>query len=317
MNNPQSLPLDIEEQRNWLNAHKADTGLSWTELQQRVGVSTALSAFAVDKYQGDNRRIAEQIYRYRQLLVQQADVEYDAPALPAFFETPTATRIMRLLQIAQRGRMTLIAGGPGNSKTKTLEHYQASVANVWIATMAPSTAGVTTMAIEVLEALGEPDAKGTPQSLSRRIKAKLRGSGGLLVLDEAQHANEKALEEVRSWHDATGVGICLVGNQDVLIRLEHGTRKAAFARLASRVAQRLTFHVATEGDAAVFCDAWGVTDEKSRRYLTSIALKPGSLRNCTMVMELASMLAASENDTVKLAHLQDAWSNLSTRQVSL
>jgi len=238
-------------------------------LQQRIGVSSALSAFAVNKYQGDNEKIAEKIYRYRELLVQQADVEYDAPPLPPFFETPTATRILLLLRIAHRGRITLIAGGPGNSKTESLRHYQSTVSNVFIATLAPSSAGVTTMSIEVLEALGEPDAKGTPQALSRRIKNRLRGSNALLILDDAQHATEKALEELRAWHDATGVGICLVGNQDVLLRLEHGTRKEAFARLDSRVAQKFIFNVASEGDAAVFCDAWGVTDEKSRRFLTA------------------------------------------------
>jgi DNA transposition AAA+ family ATPase len=317
MNNSPPLVIDIGDQRDWLNAHKADTGLSWSDLQNRTGISTALSAFAVDKYQGNNQKIAEDIYRYRQLLVQQASVEITAPDLPPFFETPTSRRIATMLSMAQRGRITLVAGGPGNSKTQTIRHYQTSVSQVWVATMAPSTAGVTTMAIEVLDALGETDAKGTPQALSRRIKDRVRNSGGLIVIDEAQHLTEKALEEIRSWHDVTGIGICLVGNEDVLTRLEHGSRKHAFARLASRVSQRLIFHVATEADAAALADAWGVEHAKCRSYITSIALKPGSLRNCTMMLETASMLAAGENAPLQLGHLQDAWSMLSTRQLSL
>lgn len=316
MNDPTKVSIDNEEQRQWIIAHKAETGMSWNDLYQKTGISSALALFAAGKYQGDNDRIAESIFRYRQLLIAQAEVEVEAPELPPFFATATSKRIVTMLTMAQRGRITLIAGGPGTSKTMTLRHYQASVSNVWIATMAPSTAGVNNMQIEVLEALGEPEAKGTPQALSRRIKQRVRLSGGLLILDEAQHLTEKALEEIRSWHDATGIGICLVGNQDVLLRLEHGNRKAAFARLASRVAQRMIFNAATDADALALADAWDVQDVKCRAMIVAIAAKPGSLRNCTMMLETAFMLAASENNTLKLAHLQDAWSMLSTRSLA-
>lgn len=316
VNNPENLVIEIDEQRAWINQHKLDTGMPWSTLQKKTGLTSTLSVFAGGNYGGDEKKIAESIFRYRQLLLAQAEVKAEMPELPPFFETPTSRRITTMLSLAQRGRITLIAGGPGNSKTQTILNYQASVANVWVATLAPSSSGVNNMQIEVLEALGEPEARGTPQALTRRIRARVRNTGGLIVVDEAQHASEKALEEIRSWHDATGIGICLCGNRDVLLRLEHGSRKEAFARLASRVSQRLILNVSTEGDAMALADAWGIEDGACRSYIVNVALRPGSLRNATMMLETAFMLATSQNDVLQLSHLEDAWSMLSTRQLA-
>lgn len=305
----------IEEQRYWLNAHKAETGLSWNELQPKVGVSSALSAFAVNKYMGDNGKIGEAINRYRQLLIAQAEVQLTAPELPPYFETPSTKRMVTMFNLAQRGRITLIAGGPGTSKTKAIEHYRARVANVWVVTLSPSSAGVMTMQRQTLRALGDADAKGMPFDLSNRIMDRLSNSDGLIVFDEAHFATEKALEEIRSWHDQIGIGICLVGNEDVLRRLEHGGHKGVFARLASRVGPRMIMNVSSDADAMCLADAWGIKAPKIRNFIAAIAKKPGSLRNCTMMLETASTLALSENEELNFMHVQDAWVHLSTRQI--
>lgn len=317
MNDPASLPLDIDEQRAWLNQHKAETGMSWSVLATKIGVPMGtLSQFAPGSYKGDNAKIAEAVYRYRQLLSSQAAIAVEMPEPPAFFETPTSRRITTMLSIAQRGRITVVAGGPGTSKTKAIRHYQASVANVWIATMRPSTSGVNTMQQAVMKALGEPDAKGTPLALSTKIESLVRNTGGLLVIDEAQHTTEKALEEIRSWHDETGIGICLVGNEDVLLRLTLGNKRDAFARLASRVAQRLIFRGPMDADSLALADAWGIEDAEMRAFIVEIGKKPGGLRTCTMMMETAHMLAASMSQPLAIDHLQDAWTHLSYRQLS-
>src|ERR1035437_1267786 len=52
------------------------------------------------------------------------------------------------------------------------------------------------------------------------------GTGGLLVIDEAQHLSVAALDQIRSIHDATDLGIALVGNQQVYARLTGGNRAA-------------------------------------------------------------------------------------------
>lgn len=317
MIDPENHKIDIVEQRDWLSAHQVETGMVWTQIAPKIGIKYGtLTPFMTGKYAGDNQKIADAIYRYRQKLIAQAEIALEIPEPPKFFETPTSRRIMTMLSIAQRGRITVVAGGPGNSKTETIKHYAASVPNVWVATMKPSTAGVNTMQIKVLEALGERDAKGTPLALSTKIEQLTRNTDGLIVLDEAQHLGEKALEEARGWHDETGVGICLVGNQDVLLRLTLGNKRDAFARLASRVAQRLIFNTPMDDDAKALAAAWGVTAEPMRDFLVEVAKKPGGLRTCTMVMETATMLAVQDRAPISLGHLQDAWTHLSYRQLA-
>lgn len=319
MNNPEALPLDITEQQAWLAEHKSTTGLSWAQLAPKVGIPYGtLSQFPTGAYKGDLKKIAEAVYRFRQLLIAQAEISVEMPEPPAFFETPTTKQITTMLTIAQRGRMVVIAGGPGTSKSKACGHYQASVSNVWFATMKPSSGGISTMQYKVLESLGveEEKRKGTPIALSTRVEALIRNTGGLLILDEAQHLTEKALEEIRSWHDTTGIGIALVGNEDVLTRLTLGSRKDAFARLASRIAQRMIFRGPRDGDAIALADAWNVVDEDQRAFVVAIAKQPGGLRTCTMMLETAFMLASSENNTLQLSHLQDAWAHLSIRQMA-
>jgi DNA transposition AAA+ family ATPase len=317
MNNPETLPVDVLEQRAWLNAHKAETGLPWSQIAPKIGVPMGtLTPFASDSYKGDCVKIAQLIYRYRQLLISQAEIAVELPEPPGYFETPTGRRIQTMLSIAQRGRITVVAGGPGTSKTQTIRHYQASVPNVWVATMSPSTSGLNTMQIAMLEAMGDAEAKGTPLALSRKIKSIVKNTGGLLVLDEAQHLGEKGLEEARSWHDATGIGMCLVGNEDTLLRLTLSNKRDAFARLASRVAQRLIFRGPTEGDALALADAWAVQPDDMRAFLVTVAKKPGGLRTCTMVMETATMLAVQDRQPLALGHLHDAWTHLSYQQVA-
>jgi DNA transposition AAA+ family ATPase len=317
MNDPTNLKVDIDDQRDWLNAHKKETGAAWTALASRIGqASSTLSLFATKNYKGDNQKVADAIFRHRQMLTAQAAIAVEMPTPPAFFETPTSRRITTMLSIAQLGDMTIVAGGPGTSKSQTVHHYQASVSQVWVATMKPSTAGVNTMQIKVLEAMGERNAKGTPLALSTKIESLVRNTNGLLVLDEAQHLSEKALEEIRGWHDETGIGICLVGNEEVLTRLTLGNKRDAFARLASRIGNRLIFRGPTDGDAMALADAWDVQDDGQRAFLVDIAHKPGGLRTCTKLMKMACMLAASERSPLTLAHMQDAWAHLATRQLA-
>lgn len=318
MNNPENQPVDINDMREWLIDHKRATGMSWTDLSKRTGIAAGtLSQFGSAKgYAGDEQRLADQVYRYRQQLAAQAAIKVTAPEIPGYFAGPTAQDIITALSWAQRGRVVVVATGAGMGKTTTEKHYQASVSNVWIATIRPSSAGVMNMQQTVLAALGDREANGPPNKLTALIIAKLQGTGGLLIIDEAQHLSEKALEEIRSWHDETGVGIVLSGNIKVLSRLEGGNRRDDFAQLFSRVAHRVVRALPLAGDADALCDAWDLGDEMSRKAVREICMKPGALRGATFTLELAHMIAASEGVGVTAGHIRDCWAQLSTRQVA-
>lgn len=318
MNDPTKYPIDVEEQLMWLKDHKTETDASWSQIAKRIGIpSGTLSAFGGGTYKGDNSRIAQEIYRYRQLLSAQTAVSVEAPQVPGYFETPTSLQLTQLLTWAQRGRIVVAAMNAGLSKTSTAKQFEACFPNVFMVTMSPSTAGVNNMQIEVLEALGEANASGTPQRLSKRIRDRVKDlRNPLIIIDEAQHLSEKAIEEIRSWHDATGTGIALFGNIGVMQRLEGGSRKSAYAQIFSRVAMRVVRTQPLQGDADALAYAWNIDDERMIEQIRKVSMMPGGLRGTTMMLELASMLAVAEQRELSHDHLQDAWTQLAGRRAA-
>src|SRR3546814_11509633 len=109
----------------------------------------------------------------------------EAPRAPGYQPTPSIRRIINMLRWAQTGKIIAAACAPGIGKTSSARQYQAESPNVWIATMSPSSRGVQTMQKVVLAALGEPDAKGSPQMLSHRVRARTENTRGGLNIGAA------------------------------------------------------------------------------------------------------------------------------------
>lgn len=319
MNNAETFPVDVDQERDWLSAHKTATGLSWKELGIATGVPNGtLSTFGTGNYAGDNQRIARSVFRYRQMLDSQAERSVGILSEPGYFETPTSRRLHGLMVYAQMGRITVGATGPGTGKTMTMGEYAASSSNVWIATMWESDKTLSAMITKVLRALGDSPKFGRRADLSRQVSDKMRGRRGLLVIDEANHLTSECLEEIRAWHDVEGgPGVCLFGNEELLMRIESGAKQHAYGRLNSRIAQRHIQNLPEAGDVEAFCDAWGLPDAGMRAMLTRIALTPGAggLRECRQIVEQASMLAADDNRPLTLADLKDAQSTRATRHI--
>ncbi|MFN7400327.1 MAG: AAA family ATPase [Sandaracinobacter sp.] len=310
-----SLPETQEtvvELRERLNRLYEDTGMSWAEIAAESGIKAGtLTQWAKGTYAGDNLRYAAEVRRYLDGRAALAALQTGTVEDPGFLETLTADRILGLLQWAQTGKIVAVAAGPGTGKTMAAREYRTRSANVWLATMKPSSSGVQPMQMTVLAAMGDVDGKGSPQQLSARILAKVRGTRGLIIVDEAQELSEKALDELRSWHDECGIGIALLGDERVIGRLG-GLRRAELARLHSRVSMRHIQKGPTEQDAAMVARGWGISDEAMLRFLKQLAEKPGGLRGISMVIELGSLLAAREERSPSLSDLREAWAQLNS-----
>lgn len=308
--------IDIAAERSWLMQHRTDSGLTWKALAEQSGIALGtISQFGPGTYKGDSEGVARQVQRYRQTVETQVELAAELPLKPGVQATRTLGQIQRLLRWAHMGRLIVIAGGPGIGKTTSIADYARAASNVFLATMSESTAGLNPMQIEVLHAMGEPDARGAPHQLSRRICDKVRGANALIIIDEANKLSEKAIEEARSWHDRTGVGLALVGTDSVLTRMEGGSRKKSHAQLYSRVDMRMIREVPFAEDAAKLAAAWGVTEPREIDFLIALATKPGGLRSLTKVMELATMLSFDDG-TRTVTHLKAAWAQLSTRPIA-
>lgn len=288
--------------------------LSQTRLAQQIGKSSsALSQFFAGTYPSakGSQEIATLLAQWLEARHEKRRSLSEIPEAPGYTETPSSKRIYAALSYAQMfGDSAVIYGVPGVGKTATAQAYQQSAPNVWIATMAPSTATVAAALEEVCEAVGIRDTLYGAAKMKRAIARRVRDSQGLLIIDEAQHLSTRALEEIRSLNDATGVGLAYMGSEKVHVRITGGSRSEDTAQLFSRQGKWVGIHKTTAKDIAALVSAWGITDKRVLDAAREIGTRPGGLRGLTKTLRLASMFAANDGGQLTREHLVHAWRDL-------
>ncbi|MEM6265920.1 MAG: AAA family ATPase [Pseudomonadota bacterium] len=304
------------EQIDWLKEHRIELAASFQDIAKWTGIphGTVSQLLGSKGYAGNRRKYADLIASYRQTLSAQADLAADLPEKPDYFETPTSKLITQYLHWAQRGRLVLIVTGAGLGKSESAKNFLRNNLGSYLATMTPSTSGIMPMQGRVLRSLGEKRVVGPPATLSEMICERVRDrKHAVLIIDEAQHLSIKALEEIRSWHDETGVGIALMGNERVQQSIDGVSRAADFAQIFSRVGTRMIRPRAVKGDAEALAEAWDITAPKLVEFVVEMVGKPGGLRGATFALEVAHMTAIAQGEPVNLQHLKKAWSHNSSR----
>lgn len=257
-------------------------------------------------YQGDNEKVGARVYRFLTARKEQAQLAASVPVAPSFQDTPTSKHIFAGLEHAQVFNDLVVIGcGPGTGKTATITQYRAVRPRVWVAPMKPSTRGLPNALVAILAAMGDADARGTPQALSRRVAARAT-EGSLLVIDEAQHLSQQAVDELRSIHDETRCGLVFSGDESVF-SLFDGTRKAAFAQFHSRIGMRVRIARPKAGDAQVLAAAHGITEPSLIKLCVDIANKPGALRGLTKTLLVAKRFAAMNDEPLSAPLIRDVW----------
>lgn len=307
------------ELQNRLCAFKADNGYSWGRVAILTGTAQGtISQWAIGKYNGGqgSQKVAAEIWRFFLHNDEQDAIERDAPIVPAFQETETAKRIIGAMGWAQQGELAVVVGDPGLGKTAALDQYAATHPNAWKATMSPSSASVHSMLLRVLRATGLVRDGGPNHILAQLLRDRVANRNALLMIDEAQHLDPSALEELRHLHDETGCGLVLAGNREVLTRIEGESRAAAFAQLYSRTSLRIILSKPTRVDVEVLLNAWSVTAPKEREFLSGIAMAKGGggVRTLTQTLKYATVSAMAEPEGVRvLDHFREAFAALSAR----
>jgi DNA transposition AAA+ family ATPase len=94
---------------------------------------------------------------------------------------------------------------------------------------------------------------GTVHSMFNDVVEKLKDSGRLIIVDEAEHLPYKALELLRRVYDKAGVGIMLVGMPRLLSNLRG--RRGEYAQLYSRVGIAARLEGLSIGDTQMIVDS--------------------------------------------------------------
>lgn len=304
-------PIDIKAIRAAVLAAINDDGVTRRQVAAESGIAEGtLGPFLNGTYAGSNDRFARQAASWLELRADRKDAANVMPAPPTWQETPTARRILGVLSSAQTiGDMSVIGCGPGLGKTVTARKYLAMRPNVFMGSMAPTSRGVSTSLAALLEGMGDANASGTPQSLSRLVKARVRDSRALIIIDEAQNLSVQAFEEFRSIHDSTGCGLAFMGDLR-LFNIFGGSRASTFSQLNSRIGGRLQVRKPTPADVSTICAAHGVDEARMIQLCQDIASKPGALRILTKVLLLARRSAAGLNKPLTAQIITSAWSSL-------
>jgi len=292
-----------------LNAKNAP---SQAAVSRESGVSpSALNQWINGRYAGDNQAIEMKLEQWVSAYHMRRARERTLPEAPDWISMPTSERVLATLSYAQyAGDIALIYGAAGVSKTVSCRHYAATNPAVWLATMSPASARTVPALEEVAEAVGLHETGGGAK-LQRMIIRRIRSTYWLLIIDEAQHLTLPALDELRALHDATGIGLALVGNEAIYARMTGGNRAAYLDRLYSRVGKRLHLVRAATKDIDELVKAWGLPLKDCSDLCRAIAAKPGGgLRGLTKTLRLASMFAAGAHRSLVGTDIRAAWRDL-------
>ncbi|GAK43625.1 phage transposase [Tepidicaulis marinus] len=307
-------PEEHQAVRDQIRAIMETEDKSQAALAKEVGIAYGtFTGWLSGSYQGNNDRITAAVQIWLAGREEKKRQKAIVPRAPEFILTPSAQDFIEALRFAQiMPEISVIAGGAGIGKTTSIHEYARKNRNVWIATMDPSTSSIHTMLSEVCEAMDLVERSAS--KLARAVARRVEGSGGLIIIDEAQHLKSEALDQLRSIYDRAdgSVGIALVGNESVYTRLEGEGRKATFAQLFSRVGVRVTQARPKAKDICAIIDAWKITEDEEVRLLKAIGRKPGALRGLTKCLQLATVLASGEGEERNLKHIKAAFERLST-----
>lgn len=290
-----------------------DMGINQVEASKKIGISkAALSMWLTNKYTGDIGSVEHKVQLWLNNAKVAKAIKHNLPNAPAYFETPTSKRIMAALAYAQMASdLAIVHGGAGNSKTLTLNKYAQENPNVWVVDVTPCSSTPAGLLRVICQTLKERCTTGTTFQMEQRIRERLRDTNGLLIIDEAQFLGERAIECVRRFADMSEVGVVLCGNDIVYAQLTGNSRRSAeFAQLFSRVGKRVRITKPSAADVNALCQAWGITTDKERRMVATIANKPGALRMCTKVLRFASLIANGKSETLNVNHIKTAWNDL-------
>jgi DNA transposition AAA+ family ATPase len=265
--------------------------ITLTKVADEAGIKYGtFSSWLGGTYAGNNGKVAAEVNKWVVAQSTRDRVLAQRMKSPGFVNTPTAARFMGVLDHAQFAtEFVLIGAAAGVGKTSAVERYRVTHSNVWQVTAEPLFKSIHMLMDAIASTMGITE-KWSAGTVSRTVQRHMRGSEGLLVIDEVQHLPTASLDQLRTLHDLTSVGVALVGNESVYSKLEGFGRQPQFAQLFRRIGMRMSVPKPTPEDISKMLDAWNIEGPELRRPLTAIARKPGALGVMVKTLRLAFLL---------------------------
>lgn len=205
-------------------------GISLTAVSRALGLSAAtMSQWLAEKYPGKASEIEQAVKSF----IERQKEKNDAPGLRIkFVDTFVSKKVFEVARICHLdGDIGVLFGDAGLGKTDAVVEYNRQNPDVILLV---ANLGYTAKVLfrKLHRKLGM-DGAGNIEDMYDDVVSKLKGSGRLIIIDEAEHLPYRALELLRSVYDNAGVGILLVGMPRLVANLRG--KKGEYAQLYSRV----------------------------------------------------------------------------------
>ena len=213
---------------------KAKSGMNQTQLARGIGTSPAsismyLNGTYADKG-GNYETIEPKIEAF--LEVQESKAQREELVL-GFVSTKTTRRISEVMRDAhEAGDTVVIYGQAGLGKTQAVKNYYEKNPAAILIEANPSFTALVLM--RKLAAAAKVSTVGSLNDLFESVSDRLRDSGRLIVVDEAENLPLRALEIIRRLHDDTGCGLVLSGMPRLVANLrgKHGELVQLYSRVS-------------------------------------------------------------------------------------
>lgn len=272
------VKMTKQEAIEFLAAYIAESGKTQTAVAGELGISAgALSGFLKDEYKAPHTIIPKV-----EDLARMHEKKKVSPKEPDFAETNIFKIVNNAITYCHiQGKIAVVYGDAGIGKTQAVKEYLRRSPLAIGITISPTYANISGVNELIAEQLGVRER--VARKITSEITNKLRGSGRVLIIDEAQHLTVRTINHLRCIADESGCGICLIGNDEVYSKMK-GSGRADFAQIFSRIGMRknvLTSNI-TEADVEKVFGRYEMEDE-AKKILFKICRTNYGLRGAVNV----------------------------------
>lgn len=292
------MPDIVAVARDELSNYILQTQQTQQQIAREMMLSpTLLSLFLSGTYQGNNEEVAQTIIKYlqfRKTLVQNIEA-------PKFCEElRNAKQVLFAASYAHYNHdIAIVYGGAGAGKTTALKHYQEENTGVVFVTANASSRTAKAAFNLIFQAIGKRQT-GSEFQMMQTLVSFFKGRNSLIIFDEADHFNVRALQAIRNLNDEAGVGILFSGNDIIKLQM-YGRGSMQYDQLRTRVgvSKKVDNNYTIDEMKALFPNL----SADCVKHLKKIACEE-SLRTAVKRYCFAAQYANQSGEAISLAHLK-------------
>lgn len=278
-----------ESLQSRVREYMKNTGISQNKLAPRVGVSSAsLSNYLRNKMEGSVEGIENRLREFLQQESEAAAAQVQAAPYnldETYKPTSISEDVYQSIRYAQINRtLVMLHGDAGAGKTKAaVKYYRDNPQSTIYIRLDPSMSGLAGVG-ELLGAALDLPAVSSSKQMWQAIRARLRGTNKVIIVDEAQLLKRAPMDELRILPDedevneVPGNGVVLIGNSELYERVKKGKiTTQAYTRIGLQRAYS-TMRLTNEDIKLLFPMFAGEDQTKELKLIASVCRSQHSIR---------------------------------------